>query len=152
MNINHLIQLFLTRVFPLFPPPLLLRLVWLLVCLSILHRNAANLISHASFTLPDSLKRELLVAPGTDSMLFNQPLLSTAIENMKEDSLVSSTSSLASIFPWTLLVQVPLASPSVLLPLTVGARSAVVVAGVRLLPQPGARVFGGRSHAPVQLL
>ena len=37
------------------------------------------------------------MAPGTDSLLFNQPLLSTAIENMKEDSLISSTTSLASI-------------------------------------------------------
>ena len=54
-------------------------------------------LSHATFTLPESLKRELLVAPGTDSLLFNQPLLATAIENMKEDSLLSSTSSLASI-------------------------------------------------------
>ena len=37
------------------------------------------------------------MAQGTGSLLFNQPLLSSAIENMKEDSLLSSTSSLASI-------------------------------------------------------
>ena len=54
-------------------------------------------LSHSSFTLPESLKSELLVAPGNGSFLFNQPLLSSAIENMKEDSLLSSTSSLASI-------------------------------------------------------
>ena len=42
------------------------------------------------------------------------------------------------------------ASASVPLPLLVGARSGVVAAGVGLLPQLGARVFGGRSHAPVQ--
>ena len=60
-------------------------------------KRRESYLSHASFTLPESLKRELLVAPGTDSLLFNQPLLSTAIENMKEDSLLSSTSSLASI-------------------------------------------------------
>ena len=54
-------------------------------------------LAHASFTLPDTLKRELLVAPSTDSLLFNQSLLSTAIENMKEDSLLSSTSSLATL-------------------------------------------------------
>ena len=60
-------------------------------------KRCESYLSHASFTLPDSLKRELLVAPGTDSLLFNQPLLSMAIENMKEDSLLSSTSSLASI-------------------------------------------------------
>ena len=61
-------------------------------------KRRESYLSHASFTLPDSLKRELLVAPGTDSLLFNQPLISTAIENMKEDSLLSATSSLASIF------------------------------------------------------
>ena len=60
-------------------------------------KRCESYLSHASFTLPESLKRDLLVAPGTDSMLFNQPLLSTAIENMKEDSLLSSTSYLASI-------------------------------------------------------
>ena len=60
-------------------------------------KRRKSYLSHASFTLRDSPKRELLVAPGTDSLLFNQPLLSTAIENMKEDSLLSSTSSLASI-------------------------------------------------------
>ena len=64
------------------------------------HRESS--LSHASFTLPESLKRELLVAPGTDSLLFNQPLLSTAIENMKEDSLLSSTTSLTSISKATL--------------------------------------------------
>ena len=60
-------------------------------------KRCESYLSHASFTLPESLKRELLVAPGTDSLLFNQPLLATAIENMKEDSFLSSTSSLASI-------------------------------------------------------
>ena len=37
------------------------------------------------------------MAPAADSLLFNHSLLSTAIENMKEASLLSSTSSLASI-------------------------------------------------------
>ena len=68
-------------------------------CLSefITAKRRESYLSHSSFTLPESLKRELLVAPGTGSLLFNQPLLSSAIENMKEDSLLSSTSSLASI-------------------------------------------------------
>ena len=68
-------------------------------CLSefITAKRRESYLSHSSFTLPESLKRELLVAPGTGSFLFNQPLLSSAIENMKEDSLLSSTSSLASI-------------------------------------------------------
>ena len=67
-------------------------------CLSefITTKRRESYLSHSSFTLPESLKRDLLVAPGTDSLLFNQPL-SSAIENMKEDSLLSSTSSLASI-------------------------------------------------------
>ena len=68
-------------------------------CLSefITSKRRESYLSHSSVTLPESLKRDLLVAPGTDSLLFNQPLLSSAIENMKEDSLLSSTSSLASI-------------------------------------------------------
>ena len=60
-------------------------------------KQCESYLSHASFTLPESLKRELLVAPAVDSLLFNQSLLSTAIENMKEASLLSSTSSVASI-------------------------------------------------------
>ena len=60
-------------------------------------KRRESYLSHSSITLPDSLKRDLLVAPGTDSLLFNQPLLYAAIENMKEDSLLSSTSSLPSI-------------------------------------------------------
>ena len=68
-------------------------------CLSefITTKRWESYLSHSSVTLPESLKRDLLVAPGTDSLLFNQPLLSSAIENIKEDSLLSSTSSLASI-------------------------------------------------------
>ena len=68
-------------------------------CLSefIMTKRRESYLSHSSVTLPESLKRDLLVAPGTDSLLFNQPLLSSAIENVKEDSLLSSTSSLASI-------------------------------------------------------
>ena len=60
-------------------------------------KRRESYLAHASFTLPDNLKRELLVAPGTGSLLFNQSLLSTAIENMKGDSLLSSTSSLATL-------------------------------------------------------
>ena len=58
-------------------------------------KRRESYLAHAS--LPDNLKRELLVAPGTDSLLFNQSLLSTAVENMKEGSLLSSTSSLATL-------------------------------------------------------
>ena len=54
-------------------------------------------LSHALFTLPDNLKRELLVVPGTSSLLFHQSLLSTAIDNIKEVSLLFSTSSVAAL-------------------------------------------------------
>ena len=97
MDINHRIRLFLTRVFPL--SAVLATQTGVASSMSeyIASKRRESYLSHASFTLPESLKRELLVAPGTDSLLFNQPLLATAIENMKEDSLLSSTSSVASI-------------------------------------------------------
>ena len=132
-------------------------------------KRRESYLSNASFTLPDSLKRELLVAPGTDSLLFNQLLLSTPIENMKEDSLLSSTSSLASLSKAALKtksqgstsrysspLEAPRAGSSGFRKRSASpysrARSGVVAAGVQLLPQLGARVFGGRSHAPVQPL
>ena len=52
-------------------------------------------MAHASCPVGDSVKRELLVAPGTDSLLFNQPLLEKVVSNIKEDSLISSTASLS---------------------------------------------------------
>ena len=60
-------------------------------------KRRESYLAHSSVTLPVSIKRDLLVAPGTDTLLFNQPLLSAAIENMKIDSLLSSTSSLVSL-------------------------------------------------------
>ena len=37
------------------------------------------------------------MAPGTDSFLFDQPLLEKVVTSMKEDSVISSTASLASL-------------------------------------------------------
>ena len=37
------------------------------------------------------------MAPGTGNLLFNQPLLEKVVNNIKEDSLISSTAPLASI-------------------------------------------------------
>ena len=37
------------------------------------------------------------MAPGTDDLLFNQPLLEKVVSTIKEDSLISPTASLASI-------------------------------------------------------
>ena len=47
--------------------------------------------------IAESVKRDLLVAPGTDNLLFNQPLLEKVVSTIKEDSLISSTASLASL-------------------------------------------------------
>ena len=38
-----------------------------------------------------------MVSPGTSSFLFDQPLLEKVVTAMKEDSLISSTASLASL-------------------------------------------------------
>ena len=54
-------------------------------------------LTHAACSIAVSVKRDLLVAPGTDSFLFDQPLLEKVVSNMKEDSLISSTASLASL-------------------------------------------------------
>ena len=54
-------------------------------------------LTHAACPIAESVKRDLLVAPGTDSFLFDQPLLEKVMSNMKEDSLISSTASLASL-------------------------------------------------------
>ena len=60
-------------------------------------KRRESYLSHAAFNLDDSIKKQLLVTPGTGTDVFNEPLLLTAIESMKEDSLLSSTSSLASM-------------------------------------------------------
>ena len=60
-------------------------------------KRLKSYLAHSSCPVGDSVKRELLVAPGTDSLLFNQPLLEKVVSNIKEDSLISSTASLASL-------------------------------------------------------
>ena len=54
-------------------------------------------LAHSSCPIAVLVKRDLLVAPGTDTLLFNQPLLEKVVNTIKEDSLISSTASLASI-------------------------------------------------------
>ena len=44
-----------------------------------------------------SQKQELLVAPGTGSLLFNQPLLEKIVSQLKEDSLIASSVSLSNL-------------------------------------------------------
>ena len=121
-------------------------------------KRRESYLAHASFALPDNLKRELLVAPGADSLLFNQSLLSTAIENMKEDSTfslaalskaASKNKSQGGTNRYTSPLDAPRAGSSGFRKSSASSLS-VAAAGVRILPQPSARVFGGRSHAPVQ--
>ena len=58
-------------------------------------KRRESYLAHAACPIAESVKRDLLVAPGTDSFLFDQPLLEKVVSNMKEDSLISSTASLA---------------------------------------------------------
>ena len=60
-------------------------------------KRRESYLAHAVCPIAESVKRDLLVAPGTDSFLFDQPLLENVVSNMKEDSLISSTASLASL-------------------------------------------------------
>ena len=60
-------------------------------------KRRESYLAHTSCPIAESVKRDLLVAPGSDSLLFNQPLLEKVITTVKGDSLISSTASLASI-------------------------------------------------------
>ena len=60
-------------------------------------KRRESYLAHTSCPVGESVKRELSVAPGTDNLLFNQPLLEKVVSTIKEDSLISSTASLASI-------------------------------------------------------
>ena len=60
-------------------------------------KRRESFLNHAYFAVADSLKKDLMVTPGTGPFLFNKPLLLYAIDSMKEDSLLSSTSALASL-------------------------------------------------------
>ena len=60
-------------------------------------KRRESYLAHTSCPVGESVKRELLVAPGTNNLLFNQPLLEKVVNTIKEDSLISSTASLASI-------------------------------------------------------
>ena len=60
-------------------------------------KRRESYLAHASCPIAESVRRDLLVAPGTASFLFDQPLLEKVVIAMKEDSLISSTASLASL-------------------------------------------------------
>ena len=113
-------------------------------------------------------KRELLVSPGSNLLLFNQPLLEKISSQLKEDALVSSSLSLSKLsrssgrakssqpasqrYSSHLKFSRPGSSGignDLLLPLGVPFPSGVVVVGACLLRTP-IRVFGSRRHVPVQ--
>ena len=53
--------------------------------------------AHASCPIAESMKRDLLVSPESASFLFDQPLLEKVVTSVKEDSIITSTASLASL-------------------------------------------------------
>ena len=60
-------------------------------------KRRESYLAHAACPIAESVKRELLVALGTDSFLFDQPLLEEVVTQMKEDLLISSTVFLANL-------------------------------------------------------
>ena len=60
-------------------------------------KRRESYLAHTSCPIAESVKRDLLVAPGSGSFLFNQPLLEKVVTTVKEDSITSSTASLASL-------------------------------------------------------
>ena len=51
-------------------------------------KRRESYLAHASCPIAESQKWELLVDPGTGSLLFDQPLLEKIVSQMKEDSLL----------------------------------------------------------------
>ena len=60
-------------------------------------KRRESYLAHTSCPMAESVKRDLFISPGTSSFLFDQPLLEKVVTAMKEDSLISSTASLASL-------------------------------------------------------
>ena len=60
-------------------------------------KRRESYVAHASCSIPESQKWELLVAPGTGSLLFDQPLLEKIVSQLKEDSLIASSVSLSNL-------------------------------------------------------
>ena len=60
-------------------------------------KRRESYLAHASCAVAESVKRDLLATPGSDSLLFDQQLLEKLVCQLKEDSLISSTASLASL-------------------------------------------------------
>ena len=56
----------------------------------IMAKRPESFLAHVSFPVSEPQKRELLVSPGSDAFLFDQPLLEKVSGQMKEDSISSS--------------------------------------------------------------
>ena len=60
-------------------------------------KRQESYLAHASCPIAESVNRDLLVSPGSTSFLFDQLLLEKVVASVKEDSIISSTASLASL-------------------------------------------------------
>ena len=60
-------------------------------------KRRESYLAHTSCPIAESQKRELLVTPGTGSLLFQQPLLEKLVSQLKEDSLFASSVSLTNL-------------------------------------------------------
>ena len=60
-------------------------------------KSRESSLAHAACPIAESVKWDLLVAPGTESFFFDQPLLEKVVSHIKEDSLISFTASLESL-------------------------------------------------------
>ena len=54
-------------------------------------KRQESLLAHSKVPIPEPQKRALIVTPGSDSGLFDEPLLDSVAAQVKEDSLVSSS-------------------------------------------------------------
>ena len=50
-------------------------------------KRQESYLAHASCSVAESVKRDLLAAPGSESLLFDQQLLEKLMSQLKEDSL-----------------------------------------------------------------
>ena len=57
----------------------------------LLSKHRESLLAHSKVPIPEPQKRELIVTPGSDSGLFDEPLFDSVAAQVKEDSLVSSS-------------------------------------------------------------
>ena len=57
--------------------------------------SVRSLLAHSKVPIPEPQKRALIVTPGSDSGVFSEPPLDSLAAQVKEDSLVSSSSAIS---------------------------------------------------------